>query len=889
MTRPLHGADLDVWTAGLPPEQASLAWTLAGLDLVSAAVLGEPAFRPWRVAPDGLPTDPASLTSQPAAAALDATYDPEYTNRARRPLLRLALEGNVIPTEVVPHLLSSRAVDSVVLPAPRPPGAAQPSRWQWPLRIGLIGPTDIDAIRAEVQRAGDLPTELIDVRDIDLEPGTVDLLVVESTLRDTSKQLARLRQDATAVLMIDAASDPWPQVDAQLAHVRALTGASITALVQFGPSTPDIGVILGRFVANVSHAMPFDVALTYASDRRLLVVGELDHLSQSSLPDLLRSRARELDLPMAEPPPTNGAEEYSEAEPPDVEHGYAEALPSAGDLDVLADGHFVRERYEASAAREIFERMDRAAVRAQGDRFLQAYVGPTDRPVDAPQPTGPDANVVRVGQNAVDVFIGLPEAGAISWAPVSNRQLGLTAGIDEVEVTIVMVPLVPRGDPVTASVMVPKVGRSTSARLILDLPPGRKRVEARIIALRGNRVLQTGVLRATVDGAPATIENMIVLRRDLATLDQRRNFDLSLVLNMATDRSKALIAHSDGHTYVDPMAEVSDIAGRIRGLLIDAAELRGRATTVAKRTREILIELALEGNDLFTTLETRLAKLKDPRRIQIVTARPGHFLPLELVYPRVAPAADADICGSWLAGGQDCGPTCFSGPDDDSVVCPAVFWGLSKVIERHYLDVDDQNFLLLAEPTSTRRSLPVTRAVMGASSKVAAADVSATLASLGAAATLVRSWDEWVAALKAHPTDLLMLMPHTDPTKPSLEISGKALRRSRIEPKHVTGMNDVTPVVVLFGCDTSGSQDEPAGYVARFMQKHAGVVFTSLTMLLNTHAAHLSTLLATTLLADRPRKKPLGDLVTEFRRQALQDGTLAALAITAYGDADWTV
>lgn len=246
--------------------------------------------------------------------------------------------------------------------------------------------------------------------------------------------------------------------------------------------------------------------------------------------------------------------------------------------------------------------------------------------------------------------------------------------------------------------------------------------------------------------------------------------------------------------------------------------------------------------------------------------------------------------------GEDCGPACGDGPDDTSIVCPAAFLGLRATIERHYVDApgdgDDpgRQVLTTAAPTRRRR-LAVTRAVLGASRKVTDADVRATLAELGEGTGRARTWQEWADLLAQADTDLLVLVPHTDVAAATLEISAQTLVRGRIEARHVTGGRPVHPVVVLLGCDTAGSADDPAGFATRFLARDAAVVVSSLTMLRASHAARLAQRLVAALreaAADR-RREPLGDLVTAWRRAAVAEGLPAALALTAYGDADWTI
>jgi len=512
---------------------------------------------------------------------------------------------------------------------------------------------------------------------------------------------------------------------------------------------------------------------------------------------------------------------------------------------------------------------------------------------EVPAPVVVDDNVVHVGANAVDVFIGPLEKGALRGPEAPNRLLGFTdPTINRVRLTVVLVPLIPRGEPVRTELDVPRTGRSANARLIWQVPEGSGRAQARIIVLHRNRVIQTALVTGRV-GERARLTERLVLWDALNHLDDRQPFDRAFVLNHDDDGGESLVSHADGVTTVEAMAEVDAVTERIRKYLLKATQQKSTTgPAAAEVARKILIDVAVEGNDLFGTLESHLGRLAGAKRIQIVTARSGRFLPLEMVYDRPAPAENAAMCPNWLAA-EECGPHCFAGEDDTTIVCPSVFWGMSRVIERHHTSLTDPNgtaFLLTATPTRGQRTLKVTHALVAASAKVKDPDVKRTVEALRVGATRVASWDDWTAALKAiPPTDLLVLMPHTDPAVKTLEISGKTLRNGRIEKWHVTGGQTVSPVVVLFGCDTAGTDEDPAGYATRFMAKGAAVVFSTLTMLLAGHAASMSAQLAALLLDAGRAEQPLGELVSRFRRDAVRGGLISALSVTAYGDADWKV
>ncbi len=412
--------------------------------------------------------------------------------------------------------------------------------------------------------------------------------------------------------------------------------------------------------------------------------------------------------------------------------------------------------------------------------------------------------------------------------------------------------------------------------------------------LHRNRVIQTALLSGNLGRGTAGLTERVVLWNDLGDLDDRRPFDLAVVLNHGADGKPHAIGHSNGRTeQIVAIPELERVSNRIRTFLIAAAFLKGTGARRDEAARKLLIDVAVEGQSLRRLVQAGLTSVARAERIQIVTARPSWFLPLELAYEREGPSENATVCRRWLAA-EACGDECFPDGDERKVVCPSAFWGMSRVIERHWVDAVDAtatSFLVGASPKRKRRRLAVDGAVVAASQKVKAADVAAVKTKLGDRTVLAKGWSEWEAAIEqSAQANLLVLMPHTDATADTMEISQTELRSGRFEPiRHVTGGRDAHPVVVLFGCDTAGSEENPAGYATMFMQAQAGVVFATLTMLLNAHAAELSQRLVASLRDAQRPEQPVGDLVRTFRREAVRDGLIAALAITAYGDADWNV
>ncbi|WP_345801340.1 hypothetical protein AAIB33_18065 [Microbacterium sp. AZCO] len=859
---PLTRVDVESWAApAVDPVAAAAAAVARGID-PAAPALGAPpgevaGFVDWipRATPGVLPLVPRLVTP----------WNPDSPARAILAPVRLAIRAPIVPAEVVPTLLECPGVGSVVLPVTRAPDALRRRSWNWPFRLGVAD----DALRDALERGrqgGPVPAELVEIVDVRDDPAAVDLLALRTDPAGAAAFLEAHGTIANGVVCLEASTLPWRIDDARLALVRALSSAVLTAIATTDEGMDAASAALLATVRFFSHAHPIDVALTAGFGRSILISAETDAIADVTLPGLIQTSADAVRSDLAALAGASGllgAPEPLEGLPPDA----------VDELARLVTGVFDHESGEAFEAADLQTRLDTAIDAAATPRFLQATIG--------------SDNVLHGGANAVDVFLGPPEEGALQGAAVPNSLLGFDdPAVDSARLTVVLAPLEPPGDPVRGELDVPRVGRSPNLRLVWQLPD-RGLVQARLLVLHRNRVLQTARITGRV-GEVAELDDRIVLWEQTGRLDERTPFDRTFVLNHDARGESRVVSHADGATTIQALEELGPPTDRIRDHLLRATQLTSTGKRAEEAARKILIDVAIEGNDLYGILSDHLDRFRDARRIQIVTARSGRFLPLELVYDRPAPGLDAALCPNWTEG-KECGDHCFRDADDISIVCPSVFWGMSRTIERQHASLagpDGNAFVVSATPTRRRRTLTVTRALLAASQKVRDSDVVDTATALGGATRAI-TWDDWTTDLSAARTDFLVLMPHTDPKAGSLEISAQLLRTGQIEARHVTGGQDVTPVVVLFGCDTAGSKEDPAGYATRFLAKGAGVVFSTLTLLLGRHAAQMSQRLAT-LLKDPSRKAaPLGDLVTEFRRDAVRAGLISAIAVTAYGDADW--
>jgi hypothetical protein len=765
--------------------------------------------------------------------------------------------GDVVAIEVAQRLGAAPSVEAAFAAVRREPGSLRHRPWSWPLRIGLLGfdAGEATALAAAIVAAGHLPEALVDVRRVEDEPAAVDVLVTRQALEEATPAVVAAKPLANIVIVLGESAERWPVVDAQLATIRAATGAVGAVLVPFDALTG-----LGTVIREMSHALPIDVAAATAWRDQARLWAEPDRLDRSLVPSVALRRAEEFQM---------AARMITHALPP-------EAPMLAEQLGALATGVFAGESHEASGIAEVTAALEAALDPVEDERWLQAYVNP-----DAHR------NAFAIGNNTVLVFVGPAEEDALHAATVfDERKLPWQEEDAEAfRLTVVLAPLVPRSEPLVEQIDLPRFGRSQTAMFRVNVAAGTKKLSLRILVLFRNRILQTTLLSGTV-GRRAKLVDLLAVVSGFNGLDDRSAFDAALFANHDDNDQRALIHSSPRATkFVEGTDALLKTVDRLTITLARAADLTPSPRALqAKRARDLLVALAVDGKEL----NDRLSAVAEAHRIQVVSAGGDWFLPIELAYERDAPNDGAAICPNFLGDPASCGPAC---PQSLDVLCPSAFWGLSRTIERHRFDPEleaeiGDRIVLVGLPRAKQRTLSLERALFGASAKVKPPGLDSAIAALGIPATTAASWEQWEAALAAEDTHLLVLLPHTNYADPSLEISSKTLKRGRIERRYVTGGRHVDPVVVLLGCRTAGTLGDPAGFASRFMLKDAAIVFHSLADLKASHAALIAQRLVTLLRSARDHA-PVSDLLTEFRRTEVHNGLLAALAVSALGDADW--
>ncbi len=505
-------------------------------------------------------------------------------------------------------------------------------------------------------------------------------------------------------------------------------------------------------------------------------------------------------------------------------------------------------------------------------RVLQCTIGPDD-PTQAPD------NVLRTGRNLVGVFLGPQEVGALVGEAISDEELAFGEA-DYVVVQVQLTPLEPEvGVPSAGPLLVPRLGRTATLPLTWEIPAKAKKARAQLAVTRDGRVIAVAEITGKIGGVAQLVGRMSIGRPEADPPPVAR----AMLLSSDAEGTPALVVPSE--TRVELLPQLEALSENIRDALNQVINIPDSMSAKGKEAaRNVLVSAARAGSDLYQELEPLLGDLTSADAVQIVTALAPHAMPLELLYVLPAPADDAVVCQTWLDGG-DCRPDCVD--DDGGTVCPAGFWGISRTVERHYRpERQGVAVLQVPSPDSGRPRLRLDVLAFAASQKVT--DPTLKKAQFDPTQR-VKNWDDWRGAV-ANGAGMLVLMPHTLPKPPSLEVSGKTLHRSQITKTYVTvNPEDAPPAVVLFGCDTGGQQADPVGYTTRFLGAGAGVVFGAFSLLRAGAAATLASRLVTALRDPARSGQPIGRILTEVRSQALHDGVWAGLAMTSYGDANWKV
>lgn len=885
----------DLAPLGSPPQHRALLERLPAQVLAQAwAALPPPAEdEPWR----DLPVHPRSLEvrSQPW---LEDSWVFEMLSWAT--------------DESTPHF----ALDE---PAGR-------LRWHWPLRVGFAA--DQGWLKAQLYES--LSRPMAALTEPEVGPTRCDLLLVWRSVHDPWPPPVGLPEATFVVSLAEPANAPPISAGAQLAGAAQAWGA---AMVQLKGSRS--AEWLRTFLRGLSHESALlsslrlagGIAAVYAAPRLLeqpplrlageLLAGRLEHVAETIGPEPV---APEL------PERTRMALGVDEARRPRMAELGARLretdLAFAHETDGATDVAEV-----ARAAEPVLRTLERQLAESRFIRAGVAVIGEGDG----------EGVQVRAGFEAgalhrVLVSIGPRDKELIvADTPIDPGLLADAAGH---RLTVVFSAPTLLDKPLVRRLMLPPFGATKAAAFELRVKPATARVEARISVLHRGRILQTALLRGPVlsatdlralagqPAAKAAIEIVAEanLRPNFVALDDRRRFHAALVLNhdAAGEQGGTAIARDSAVSFkLDWVRDSVNAVSRV----LDRAE-RDRAfgrKLDSKTSVRYLRLLALNGVTLYDNVGRRMEEALGGgglERIQILSANPNTMLPVEVIYDLPPPAAAATLCANWTAALQTgaCDPLTFHAEDEEGaldVVCPAGFWGISKIIEREAVDpsalgADVEVRSVPDRQRSTLRPLaPVLLAVSDHVNNVSPTEVDRLLSALEGLTdnrlTHVRTWLDWVRRLRDDDPSVLVLLSHTELNGPDgvgLEIAAKGGPELRALPsitaRHVNpNGTDPGPVVMLLGCTTAVPLESFQSFVVKFKDKGAALVVGTIAPVLGRHASRTAETLIDEFrrVAQDPSAPengvPVGDALREVRRNMLAKGILMAMSLAVYGDADW--
>jgi hypothetical protein len=473
-------------------------------------------------------------------------------------------------------------------------------------------------------------------------------------------------------------------------------------------------------------------------------------------------------------------------------------------------------------------------------------------------------------------------------------------------------------EPTIASPQLKMVGASPtgeSIRFRLDVPPGTTEIDARLIALAGNRILHTVRLPSTVSAGQDVLTetrpnpNVATAETTVSTGPgtEARPMDAALLVNHLGGTSHLTGVAADGAAMVEVgSGDVGEAVEKIRRRLNEIVEQPEEFADLSDRgTVELLIFLAHHGRLMRNALVAdflggRLASATD---LQVVSATPDAYFPFEFAYDFPAPDENAQLCPEAPATLMDPQPSApCPGQHTPRTVCPLGFWGLTRLIERHAFQSGEElpaGFLVRSVPRQTRHRLPAGSVLLAASERVDAVNpgtIRRLLDSLtqttGGHTNEVGGWEQWITSVASGPA-LTVLLPHTVYSETldtyGLEIGASDRRWAGDIDARFVPPQERPVITVLLGCETAAAgRVSYERFPGLFRRAGAEVVFATLTEILGRHGAPIADALGAQIVAGwhSPAIR-FGEVMLGLRRRLLAQGLPAVLAVVAYGDADW--
>lgn len=564
----------------------------------------------------------------------------------------------------------------------------------------------------------------------------------------------------------------------------------------------------------------------------------------------------------------------------------------------------------------VIEELDRPRAGPAGvSRFLQAALHRRE----GDGTLGPRIGTSFLRSRPMTLVVGIGPLGPtrlVADVALDETQLG-DPGPDGWELEITLKPKT--GDIARRTLYLPVSGSTDDVMFPLDIEPTADWWHGRLTVWHRSRAIQSAVLSGPVldnDMYPEAGQHLSLIVdgefHPMAGLDTHSAGGATVELD-----AKPAVYSSSGDFLIEPREEEmrnasSRIATKLGEMAVELDEVAGLDDP---RARALLEYLAVQGflllRAMFPNQQQRDAVRRENflQAIRLSDAAPE--LPYEFIYDFPSPSEDFTVCSDWTDGiSTGVCPRChLTDADNGETLCPLGFWGLSKVIERHnavgQAERQAQARLRRGDiagrtPVSLKRaaialSVKADRVPRGApetyippSRRISQALEDAGLPFDGP----IDDWEAWRTVITGHQPDLLIVLGHArfDDRRGewSMQIGADSdLHLTQIEDGCVdTTSENPGPVVFLFGCLTASEGAEQATFARMFREHRASVVVGTTSTVLGRQAGPVAAQLVAAV-KTTAGLQPLGELLRRSRATGLAEGSLMAMALNAFGDADY--
>lgn len=854
--------------------------------------------------------DTAPLSDVDAGRLRDAWHRGVSRHRAAERLARgLRLQIETASAGVVRPMLAGLAgaegVDALSLVRRDLHG---PHGWSWPLRVRAIGGEARHGLDSYAHPA---------LLDVESDPERATSLLVVQDLAFLDDEASGQR---TGLLLVFVDSD-----EAMAAAERGELGLPVAYRALAVVRRPDdLPVFMHRFLDELAHDLNPDVALAHAvpDPADYLVVGDPAFLDEARISVALGDLERELESELALGRMDRG--------------DFAEGVEAIREIHRIRTGLFHREGDEATdgarATRHTRDFIEERSgpVRSARRTTRSARPGPGERAA-RPDP-GPAAGAVRHLQAQLYAHLGGDWVQRRhSLEPGTDHRLVARIGLADVDwiqvdtpfpepdfartearltMTLVAPGLLER--PISREVLLPKRGASSVAVFEFSVESPSDPVGFTLLVHHRGKHLQTAVLAARVVPGDPDSEEMEFLRYAPARTDTAHQSDIDMSMWKQGDvivlKPYDPDAAPDEPSHPDQernFAGIDTELDQVREELFEAAKkLSWLGGGIDDDALTFLRHMAERGEDLRRRLFAD-DPLDGVRRIQFSSPYSADSFPLEFLYDHPLPDEDAPLCPDFKAT-----PPARPGPAEhpvvcrrcsvqggrSEVVCPSGFWGLNRVIERQVRPADAS----CHQPESsdaTPGPLRMEKIVFAAADEVNGEDpdcVDDTLAALGGIAAVehAESWNRWSELVTESDPALLVALPHNLETTPFQKLriaADQDLALNRIRQSHVAPQGSpIGSPILLFACNSANPDVRYHDFIARLRCLGAPLVVGTITYVLGTQAAAVAREFATQLWGRRGTTTS-GEVLRSVREAMLKDDNVMALALVAYGDADWLI